>query len=417
MGKAEFINLMSEVDLENLPEPKLVGTSLSFDLKDFLQEKVKERMPVAPSVIISDEAYDKMFAIVDECAVELAWHGVVEKVDQNYIITDILVYPQEIAATTVDAIEDKYGDWLLALEDDVFNNLRMQGHSHVNMGITPSSVDETYYKELLAQVEDYYIVLIVNKSRKAMVRLYDIANNLIVSDLELQKQSSVDNSSWAKEQLKTYTVKKTYTPASTFKPNYGHYTTFESSYNKKHNIIADDEDLGSKKEKTKKEKSKKNGPYEILKEGNAIYINEMYGTLSSIRVSGSVLLGYCIDGYFESKNDSNMHIFDFSTNIDSFYANATQLLMPERNVSMFMAAMIENTFNMASAERFRTNVAKFDAIFEKDKLVNGLQFSAYTKDPVFSNTIGDLYVSDLQIELVAAGNPEHIKYIAVGGAV
>ena len=92
-----------------------------------------------------------------------------------------------------------------------------------------------------------------------MVRLYDIANNLIVSDLELQKQSSVDNSSWAKEQLKTYTVKKTYTPASTFKPNYGHYPTFESSYNKKHNpnIIVHGEDLGSKKEKTKKEKIKK----------------------------------------------------------------------------------------------------------------------------------------------------------------
>ena len=90
-----------------------------------------------------------MFAIVDECAVELAWHGVVEKVDQNYIIHRHPVYPQEIAATTVDAIEDKYGDWLLALEDDVFNNLRMQGHSHVNMGITPSSVDETYYKELV----------------------------------------------------------------------------------------------------------------------------------------------------------------------------------------------------------------------------------------------------------------------------
>jgi hypothetical protein len=69
----------------------------------------------------------------------------------------------------------------MSQSDEVFNNLRMQGHSHVNMSVTPSSTDLELYRDLLAQLDDtmFYIFMIYNKRGECTVKVYDLAKNIL----------------------------------------------------------------------------------------------------------------------------------------------------------------------------------------------------------------------------------------------
>ena len=129
-------------------------------------------------------AYLKMLALVRVFDKEVAWHGIAKRCDDEddaYIISDILVYPQEVTGATVNTDQEEYQDWLMGHEDDVFNNIRMQGHSHVNMSTSPSSVDTSLYNRILEQLDGdmFYIFLIWNKRGEKTVMIYDLEKNVL----------------------------------------------------------------------------------------------------------------------------------------------------------------------------------------------------------------------------------------------
>ena len=119
------------------------------------------------------------------------------------------MYPQHVSGATVESHDEDYPQWLMTLKDDEINNLRLQGHSHVNMGVTPSGVDEVYYETLLSQVKDYYIIMVINKNYSMTLRLYDIENNLMFEDIPLykivEKNAAKD---WYKQQAAEYIKEK-----------------------------------------------------------------------------------------------------------------------------------------------------------------------------------------------------------------
>ena len=137
------------------------------------------------TVYFTEIAWEKMQSLIREFDKEVAWHGVAfrgEDPDKDeYTITDILVYPQEVTGATVTTDQVKYQTWLMEHEDDVFNNIRMQGHSHVNMSTSPSSVDTTLYERILDQLDDtmFYIFLIYNKRGDKTYKIYDLAKNVL----------------------------------------------------------------------------------------------------------------------------------------------------------------------------------------------------------------------------------------------
>lgn len=141
----------------------------------------------------TDIAWQKMQALVREFDKEVAWHGIAfrdEDPDKNaYTITDIIVYPQEVTGATVTTDQTKYQTWLMDHDDDVFNNIRMQGHSHVNMSVSPSGVDTSLYERILNQLDDtmFYIFLIWNKKGEKTVKIYDLAKNILfeTSDVDV----------------------------------------------------------------------------------------------------------------------------------------------------------------------------------------------------------------------------------------
>lgn len=131
----------------------------------------------------TETAWIKMKALVSEFDKEIAWHGIAtrDKVADSYTISDILVYPQEVTGATVTTDQQEYQSWLMNFDDDIFNNIRMQGHSHVNMGVTPSGVDCSLYDRILDQLDDdmFYIFMIWNKSGDKTIKIYDFKSNVL----------------------------------------------------------------------------------------------------------------------------------------------------------------------------------------------------------------------------------------------
>ena len=139
-------------------------------------------------VWLTTEAYRKMLALVTGFSDEVGWHGVVTRSgDSEFIIEDILVYPQEVTGSTVNTDQEVYTEWLYSLEDDTFDRIRMQGHSHVKMGVTPSGVDDNHRQQLLEQLESdmFYIFMVWNKALSVHTIVYDMERNILYEDKEV----------------------------------------------------------------------------------------------------------------------------------------------------------------------------------------------------------------------------------------
>lgn len=133
----------------------------------------------------TEKAWLKMQALIFSYDKEVAWHGIAKRGDDpnknDYFVTDIIVYPQEVTGGTVNTDQEKYQTWLMSQDDDIFSNIRMQGHSHVNMGVTPSGVDTSLYEKLRAQFTDetFYIFMIWNKKNDKFIQIYDMPKNIL----------------------------------------------------------------------------------------------------------------------------------------------------------------------------------------------------------------------------------------------
>lgn len=150
-----------------------------------------------PTVYINEEAYLKILLYVRDTTTEIAWHGTVERDLTNnlYYIKNVFLYPQKITAATVQTDQDKYQEWLTNLDDDTYNKLRFQGHSHVNFGISPSGTDLSYYDSMLQVLpnNDYYIFMIINKTGAMTLLIYDLATNLIYETEDIDFKIISDN--------------------------------------------------------------------------------------------------------------------------------------------------------------------------------------------------------------------------------
>ena len=136
-------------------------------------------------LVFSEKAWVKMQSLIQEFDKEVAWHGVTYRSDDDtvneYVVEDIVVYPQEVTGATVHPDPEEYANWLAELEDEVYDNLKLQGHSHVNMGVTPSGTDNEQYESTLQGLpeNDFQIFVIWNKKGDYTVKIYDLKKNTL----------------------------------------------------------------------------------------------------------------------------------------------------------------------------------------------------------------------------------------------
>lgn len=174
----ELISTIQQEFIENVKKMKMFDGKLNYT-KNFKWDG-EDRA----SVVFSAVAFAKMTMLVQNFTSEVAWHGVVyrdEKERNKFYITDILVYPQLVTGSTVNTDQEAYQTWLYTHDDEVFNNLRMQGHSHVDFSTTPSGVDTTHQEKILSQIDDdmFYIFMIWNKKFERTIKIFDMENNTL----------------------------------------------------------------------------------------------------------------------------------------------------------------------------------------------------------------------------------------------
>ena len=205
-----------------------------FNIDDLKKEYSKLPDKVnKPTLQITAEAYMKMLELINQSDVECSWHGLVlrNEEENSYLIYDILVFPQRNSATSTTTDEKEFAEWQTELILDPnfpIERLRMHGHSHVNMNVFSSGVDDKYQKDLITKVDDgdYYIFLIMNKKMEICIFIYDFSQQIMFEKNEINFQivgQNGDIKAWAKKELdeKAITQRpvtaKTYTkPASSY---------------------------------------------------------------------------------------------------------------------------------------------------------------------------------------------------------
>lgn len=80
-----------------------------------------------PTISFTPLAFAKMMMLVEVNDKEVGWHGTVERRNNNFVITDIFVYPQVVTPTTVEPSQEEYNEWQTELPDDIHNSLRFMG--------------------------------------------------------------------------------------------------------------------------------------------------------------------------------------------------------------------------------------------------------------------------------------------------
>lgn len=172
-----------------------VGKDIKHDISKYL--KISDA-PKA-KILFTPLAYLKMWSYVQINDIEIAWHCTVERKDKNiFVIKDAFLYPQKITSVTVETDDEKYAQWVDTLDIDTYNSMKMQCHSHVKMDVTPSGVDQTYYKNQLSDTADdsFYIFLIINKKHEVWCNIYDKENNIHYEsgDIEFELVDNKGNS-------------------------------------------------------------------------------------------------------------------------------------------------------------------------------------------------------------------------------
>ena len=140
----------------------------------------------------SKTAWIKFTTLVQVYTTEIGWYGLVRRINEfSFYVYDILTYPLEVTGTTITSDPEKYGEWFETIDDDVLADMKMHGHSHVNMRTTPSGEDCTYRLSVIHQFnsktqgDQFYIFGIWNKSGDCNIDVYDYTNNIHYEDRDV----------------------------------------------------------------------------------------------------------------------------------------------------------------------------------------------------------------------------------------
>lgn len=140
------------------------------------------------TLIITPNAWAKMMLLVAKYTTEIAWRGLIEKQEDGlYVVKDIVIYPQTVSGTTIITDYEKFDEWLESFTAEERKKMRFHGHSHVNMGVTPSQTDRDMRDGVISQIANktgeniFYAFVIVNKSYAVSAEIFDISSNALFS--------------------------------------------------------------------------------------------------------------------------------------------------------------------------------------------------------------------------------------------
>lgn len=147
-----------------------------------------------PQVGITSVALNKMYLYIQECNEEVGWLGTVEKLQsgKHFIIHDVFLFDQNVSSVTTEITPEglaTFAEEILQRPDgmEVWNSMKVWGHSHVNMGISPSGQDDKQMLEFSNVGHDYFIRLIGNKKGEMKLDFYDFVTGITYLDIPWER--------------------------------------------------------------------------------------------------------------------------------------------------------------------------------------------------------------------------------------
>jgi len=137
-----------------------------------------------PKIFIEPIAIEKMSYYVSNCAKEIGWLGTVRRINDFFLIDDVFLFKQQVHATTCEISPEGIADFVTECITtfpetgmEIINSLKMWGHSHVNMGVSPSGQDDTQMINFQDQNE-WFLRVIANKLGEMEFTLFDFKSGL-----------------------------------------------------------------------------------------------------------------------------------------------------------------------------------------------------------------------------------------------
>ena len=201
MTVADIEQFKNKVMLE-LTSKKGLPERINMDVNPSVTLKENEKAEVC----FENEAFKKMKALISTCDKEIGWYGIVKRTsERKFVVKDILMFPQTVTGSTVQTDDEEFISWESGLSDEEFTGKTFYGHSHVNMGVSPSGTDLEFQDNLLQNVTDFYIFGIFNKKNDHWLNIYDVKNNILYEnkDIEYTYYES-EAETWAKGVIEKY---------------------------------------------------------------------------------------------------------------------------------------------------------------------------------------------------------------------
>lgn len=224
-----------------------------------------------PHVYIMPLALSKMKYYVELCSKEIGWLGeaYMDKENNTYYIKDVMLFDQEVHSTTCEITSEglsKFAEKLLEQKNgmDIWNNLTMWGHSHVNMGVSPSSQDNQQMIVFKDGGHKWFLRIIANKSGELELSLFDYANNLVYSNIPWEMYYPEPNNleelikAEIEEKVKEITYTTTYSGYNNWQKNkIWDHNKREWTQTEENNLKKKEKEKEIKKKEKKKEIKKK----------------------------------------------------------------------------------------------------------------------------------------------------------------
>lgn len=163
------------------PNYKFKATSMAATTTELRPAGEKPPAPPAPPCVwYAAHVWDQMWHIVHACEKEVGWLGLVEEVQDGYLITDIFLPEQIVTGAETDISEDALAELALQLINDGRDTEQLYywAHSHVDMGVTPSGQDEDQVDEYLKHTP-VFIRGIYNKRGQSKVDVFDTTARVV----------------------------------------------------------------------------------------------------------------------------------------------------------------------------------------------------------------------------------------------
>lgn len=230
---------LRETFKKDLAEGKIADSAaLQAKLQAGLTKAIEVKLEEAKQkafIVFTPLAYIKMTQLVKRFSSEVAWHGVVEKIGKGeYLVSDIIMFKQQVTGVTVDTDDDEYTKFIIGLDPAIRDKVRLHGHSHVNMACNPSTTDIAHRNgiKMLMRPDSFYIFMIHNKKNEFTAEICDAEDNVIyeAGDIEID----IGGADWSVndfiEEAEELVVDKSKTYKYTEPYNYPGYKSSANAY-------------------------------------------------------------------------------------------------------------------------------------------------------------------------------------------